>query len=143
MTYQINYTGKDDGRVHCMFDIEYYMTQSDSGKWFSEIRCLPIVECLVCFLRDRLPEDGFNSERFIRDAVEIQETAMQLLLDVHNIHIEPTPYVTTEGFGWAYKVLRLECGTDMCVRKLMEKAGFDTKSEAVENAITKCLIMEL
>lgn len=43
-------------------------------KWFSEIRCLPCVEGLTHFLKDKFNEDiNFDIEEFTKAAIEIQE----------------------------------------------------------------------
>lgn len=77
MTFQINHTHRDsrnNDRVFCMFDIEYYLTQAqDKNIWFSEICCLPIVEGLSYFLKDKLDDCNFDYKEFIKDANEIQE----------------------------------------------------------------------
>ena len=78
MTYQIYYMPKDftrNSRGYVMFDIEYYREQSQTkDKWFSEIRCLPCVEGLTHFLKDKFNEDiNFDIEEFSNSAIEIQE----------------------------------------------------------------------
>ena len=78
MTYQIYYMPKDftrNSRGYVMFDIEYYREQSQTkDKWFSEIRCLPCVEGLTHFLKDKFNEDiNFDIEEFTKAAIEIQE----------------------------------------------------------------------
>lgn len=78
MTFQIRYTSVLDGKEKLMFDIEYWLEQSDldSDKWFSEISCLPIVSGLTYFLKDKLSEgenSTFNYQDFIKDATKIQE----------------------------------------------------------------------
>ena len=75
MTFQINYTQKDDdSKVFCVFDIEYFLTKANKDdEWFSEIHCLPIVEGLTYFLKDKLNENDFDYKQFIKDADEIQE----------------------------------------------------------------------
>lgn len=76
MTYYLGYTPKDKNiRDIVMFDIEYYQKQSEKNKeeWYSEIRCLPCVDGLTRFLKDKFNEPGFDYEQFIKDAYEIQE----------------------------------------------------------------------
>ena len=78
MTYQIYYkpeTSAENSRGYVMFDIEYYREQSQTkDKWFSEIRCLPCVEGLTHFLKDKFNEDiNFDIEEFTNSAIEIQE----------------------------------------------------------------------
>ena len=78
MTYQIYYMPKDftrNSRVYTMFDIEYYRKQSQTkDKWFSDISCLPCVEGLTHFLKDKFNEDiNFDIEEFTKAAIEIQE----------------------------------------------------------------------
>lgn len=78
MTYQIYYMPKNftrNSRGYVMFDIEYYREQSQTkDKWFSEIRCLPCVEGLTYFLKDKFNEDiNFDIEEFTNAAIEIQE----------------------------------------------------------------------
>ena len=78
MTYQIYYkpeTSAENSRGYVMFDIEYYREQSQTkDKWFSEIRCLPCVEGLTHFLKDKFNEDiNFDIEEFTNAAIEIQE----------------------------------------------------------------------
>lgn len=77
MTYQIYYSDdlvKDTRKV--MFDIEYYLRESERNeeKYFSEIHCVPIVNGLTYFLKDKFKqEEDFDYESFIKDAKEIQE----------------------------------------------------------------------
>ncbi len=77
MTYYLGYTPKDkqNTRGFVMFDIEYYQKQSEKNKeeWYSEISCLPCVDGLTWFLKDKFNEPGFDYEQFIKDASEIQE----------------------------------------------------------------------
>ena len=78
MTYQIYYMPKDftrNSRGYTMFDIEYYRKQSQTkDKWFSDISCLPCVEGLTHFLKDKFNEDiNFDIEEFTKAAIEIQE----------------------------------------------------------------------
>lgn len=77
MTYYIGYTPKDkqNTRGFVIFDIEYYQKQSEKNKeeWYSEISCLPCVDGLTLFLKDKFNEHGFDYEQFIKDAYEIQE----------------------------------------------------------------------
>ena len=98
MTYQIYYTPKDEPKGHggwCMFDIEYYMKNSgygkdkdgnivESTKWYSELHCLPRVEGIARFLKDKLSEEGFDIETFITDAEVIQEIRGLLYERYHN-----------------------------------------------------------
>ena len=78
MTYQIYYkpsTSAENSRGYIMFDIEYYRKQSQlKDKWFSDISCLPCVEGLTHFLKDKFNEDiNFDIEEFTNTAIEIQE----------------------------------------------------------------------
>lgn len=78
MTYQIYYkpeTSAENSRGYVMFDIEYYRKQSQiKDKWFSDISCLPCVEGLTHFLKDKFNEDiNFDIEEFTKYAIEIQE----------------------------------------------------------------------
>ena len=78
MTYQIYYVPKDadpKSRGVCMFDIEYYSKQSDQDKslWYSEIHCLPCVDGIAYFLKDKFGEEGFDIKEFVADGTEIQE----------------------------------------------------------------------
>lgn len=74
MVYYLGYTPKDkqNTRGFVMFDIEYYQEQYKE-EWYSEIRCLPCVDGLTRFLKDKFNEPGFDYEQFIKDANEIQE----------------------------------------------------------------------
>lgn len=58
MTYQIYYLeeGREsNNRGNTLFDIEYYLTyDADDDYWFSDLHCLPIVEGIARFLKDRL-----------------------------------------------------------------------------------------
>ena len=74
MTYQIYYN-PNGGRGYTLFDIEYYMQQSDISKdwWYSEIHCLPCVDGISYFLKDALSNKDFKFEEFVKDAYEIQE----------------------------------------------------------------------
>lgn len=78
MTYQIYYkpeNSAENSRGYVMFDIEYYREQSQTkDKWFSDISCLPCVEGLTHFLKDKFNEDiNFDIEEFTKAAIEIQE----------------------------------------------------------------------
>lgn len=78
MTYYLGYTPKDapqNSRGVVMFDIEYYKKQSDNdkSKWYSEIDCLPCVDGLTLFLKDKFNEPGFDYKQFIEDGNQIQE----------------------------------------------------------------------
>ena len=77
MTYYLRYTPRDkqNTRGFVMFDIEYYKKQNEKNKeeWYSEISCLPCVDGITMFLKDKFNEPGFDYEQFIKDAYEIQE----------------------------------------------------------------------
>lgn len=77
MIYYLGYTPKDkqNTRGFVMFDIEYYQKQNEKNKeeWYSEISCLPCVDGITWFLKDKFNEPGFDYEQFIKDAYEIQE----------------------------------------------------------------------
>ena len=77
MTYYLGYTPRDkqNTRGFVMFDIEYYKKQDEKNKeeWYSEICCLPGVDGITMFLKDKFNEPGFDYEQFIKDAYEIQE----------------------------------------------------------------------
>lgn len=78
MTYQIYYkpeNSAENSRGYVMFDIEYYREQSQTkDKWFSDISCLPCVEGLTHFLKDKFNEDiNFDIEEFIKEGTVIQE----------------------------------------------------------------------
>ena len=78
MTYQIYYMPKDstmNSRGYTMFDIEYYeMPSQTKDEWFSDISCLPCVEGLTHFFKDKFKEDvNVDIEEFTKDATEIQE----------------------------------------------------------------------
>ena len=70
MTYQICYTPKDsseNNRAFCLFDIEYYRKQAeDRNLWFSEIHCLPVVDGITRFLKDKRERQDFDYETFIK-----------------------------------------------------------------------------
>ena len=63
----------------------------------------------------------------------------------YNIHVEPTPYVTTDGFFWAYKILGGIIAPNViplpnyCVKRLKESSGFLSCEQATEAAINYCL----
>lgn len=78
MTYQIYYkpeNSDENNRGYVMFDIEYYRKQSQTkDKWFSEISCLPCVDGITYFLKDKFHEDiNFDYKKFIEDSFIIQE----------------------------------------------------------------------
>ena len=77
MTYYLGYTPRDkqNTRGFVMFDIEYYKKQDkkNTEEWYSEISCLPCVDGITMFLKDKFNEPGFDYEQFIKDAYEIQE----------------------------------------------------------------------
>ena len=73
MTYQIYYEGPNNNKRYTLFDIEYYLAQNEKSKeWYSEVHCLPLVEGIAYFLRDKFKDDNFNLEEFIKDSEEIQ-----------------------------------------------------------------------
>ena len=77
MTYQIYYTPKNskDGKRYIMFDIEYYIKASYAKKdyWSSDICCLPRIEGITKFLKDKLNEYKFDCDEFVRCGKEIEE----------------------------------------------------------------------
>ena len=80
MVYQIYYTPKNapkGNRGYCMFDIEYYLKVAYPRDmkvmfWQSELHCLPCVEGLSYFVRDK-SDENFDVGQFVKDATEIQE----------------------------------------------------------------------
>ena len=61
MTYQIYYMQENSNKTHVLFDIEYYLTKAKNlDEWFSEISCLPIVDGIAYFLRDKLNDEKFD-----------------------------------------------------------------------------------
>lgn len=82
MVYQIYYLPKDaepGSRGYTMFDIEYYMKEQVTPpdvislvkNYYSELHCLPCVDGLTYFLRDKISE--IDVDEFVKDATEIQE----------------------------------------------------------------------
>jgi len=68
MTYKIYYLD------YPLFDIEYYLKTDDKKTgWYSEIRCLPIVEGITRFLKVKFTMKDFDYEQFIKDAEGVQE----------------------------------------------------------------------
>ena len=104
MTYQIYYMPKDftrNSRGYTMFDIEYYKIPSQTkDKWFSDISCLPCVEGLTHFLKDKFNEDiNFDIEEFTKAAIEIQEVRGLLYESFNN-----TPKENKEANHFHYNV---------------------------------------
>ena len=87
-----------------MFDIEYYQKQSEKNKeeWYSEISCLPCIEGLTWFLKDKFNEPGFDYEQFIKDAAFQYYILKRCGIRVGKIHIvihgpdEENPFVPRE-----------------------------------------------
>lgn len=76
MVYQIYYMPKpneEPDNYYVLFDIEYYMEQTNDHKWYSELHCLPIVEGLTRFLEKHLKQEDIDVEQFIKDSNEIEE----------------------------------------------------------------------
>lgn len=79
MTYNVYFMPKGhtpyNSRGYTLFDIELWLHKSDikTDKWYTEIRCLPIVEGLTYFLKEKFEENVFNYKEFISDANDIQE----------------------------------------------------------------------
>lgn len=73
------------------------------------------------------------------------QMAMKWLRIEHNIHIEPIPYATVDGFYWAYKIVGGIISPNIiplpnyCVKVLKQKAGMESCEEATEAAIKYCL----
>lgn len=87
-----------------------------------------------------------------RDAEELgyvkrptHQMATKWLIIEHSIHIEPMPYVTVDGFYWAYKIVAGIISPNIiplpnyCVKVLKQKAGMESREEATETAIKYCL----
>ena len=110
MVYQIYYITEDsknsDNR-NVMFDIEYYISQSEVHKdyWFSELSCLPCVKGIVSFLKDKRNEENFNYDEFIELAEEIQEIRGLLYERYNN---RPKPYDEANEFHYKFfgKILK-------------------------------------
>ena len=108
MIYYLGYTPKNQQNTKevkevIVFDIEYYKKQSDKDNklWNSEISCLPCVEGLSIFLKDKLSEPGFNIKQFIKDANEIQE--VRGLLHEHEWEGQnncPKPFKDADNFHY-------------------------------------------
>ena len=69
MIYNIDYKGE------CVFDIEFFMTHSEGGLWYSEISSLPIPKGMITMARDINEE---NLTDFIEDCGIIAELRGEL-----------------------------------------------------------------
>ena len=71
MIYFIRY------RKETLFDIEFYLqkdeTIKDENNWNSELHCQPLVRGISRFLQEKLKDESFNIDEFIKDSEEIQE----------------------------------------------------------------------
>lgn len=91
MTYRIFYMPK--GEANCcneytMFDMEYYRVPTGKdGKWFSDLRNIPVVTGIAYFLRDNLNDKDFNFEEFVKDAEDILQLHRLLYECYDNIFI--------------------------------------------------------
>lgn len=110
MVYQIYYItedSKNSDRGDVMFDIEYYMSQSEvkNNYWFSELSCLPCVKGIVSFLKDKRNDENFNYDEFIELAEEIQEIRGLLYERYNN---RPKPYDEADEFHYRFfgKILK-------------------------------------
>ena len=67
------------------------------------------------------------------------QMAMKWLLEKHNLHIQLTPYPHEDGvFYWGYKIAYLD-QKSLAVMAIGRGAGFDTKADACDAAINKCI----
>lgn len=58
------------------------------------------------------------------------------ILENYNFHIELVAYPHEDGvFYWAYKIMHLRKDCAFGYFKVYQKAGFDTRDDALENAI--------
>lgn len=105
MTYRIFYMPKGEAnccKEYTMFDMEYYRVPSGKdGKWFSDLRNIPVVTGIAYFLRDNLNDKDFNFEEFVKDAEDI--------LQLHRLLYEcydNKPKTSTESEDFHYHVFR-------------------------------------
>lgn len=95
------------GKANCckdytMFDMEYYRVPSEKdGEWFSDLRNLPVVTGIACFLRDNLNDKDFNFEEFVKDAEDIS-WLRGLLYECY----DNKPKTSTEAEHFHYHVFR-------------------------------------
>jgi len=66
------------------------------------------------------------------------QMAMKWLREAHNLHITIKPYITNEGFMYAYEIHKFEQYKYM-VLLVKAKAGFENNENACEDAIKYCL----
>lgn len=104
MTYQIYYMpkgSKDNNRGNVMFDIEYYMEESEvkNDYWFSDIDCLPCIEGITYFLKDKQGDNNFDYDEFVNLGEEIQEIRGLLYERYNN-----KPKIYDEARVFHYKV---------------------------------------
>lgn len=103
MTFNIYYMpkgSKDGDRGYSLFDIEYYREKAkDNVKWFSEIDCIPVVEGICIFFKDKLKDKSFDYQQFIVDATEIQEIRGLLYERFDN-----SPKLETESSNFHYNI---------------------------------------
>ena len=114
MTYQIYYIPKgeqNNNKGYTLFDIEYYLNQSDNSEdWYSEIHCLPIVKGIAYFLKDVINDKDFIFEDFVKESDEIQEIRGLLYEHYNN---KPKSYVDAHHFHYHIfvKVLKEKINT--------------------------------
>ena len=105
MTYKIYYIPKGEANYckdYTMFDIEYYEIPSGKdGEWLSDLRNLPVVTGIACFLRDNLNDKDFNFEEFVKDAEDIS-WLRGLLYECY----DNKPKTSTEAEHFHYHVFR-------------------------------------
>lgn len=101
MTYRIYYTpneSSENNKCFCLFEIEYNRKQAENKElWYSEIDCLPIVEGIVHFLKDKRERQDFDYEKFIEEANIIQEIRGLLYESFNN---EPKPNDASTQFHY-------------------------------------------
>ena len=79
-----------------------------------------------------------NNERYPDEySMPTHQMTCDWLLEKYNLHIEVEAYPHEDGcFYWAYKVMELRKEANVLgYFKIISKAGFDTKGEAIDNAI--------
>lgn len=85
MIYAIEYIKND--RRYSMIDIEIYLKKFDNDKdqiWYTEVLSSITTEGLVHFIKDKINQDNFDYEQFIKDIDELKYFRTELYIKYDN-----------------------------------------------------------
>lgn len=85
MVFDVDYI--KNNRTYTMIDIEIFLRPDDYDKcqmWYTEIYCNIIPEGLVHFIKDKIIQDDFDYEEFIKDIDDLKYFRTELNIKYDN-----------------------------------------------------------